>query len=217
MLAQFLKVCKKFKLGASRFLSEGVLSWCEEICNLGANTQIPSPSHLFNTVPGTTHGKWKDQIDIWWKYAVTSFCIIVWASNHHPVLFNLWKINCLKFIASVLNEFIVKLQENGNILVLYVKHVCMRGKLLQSCQTLWDPMDCSPPGSSVCGDSPGKNTAVGCHALLQGIFLTQGLNLCLVCLLDWQAGSLPLVPPGKPGLSWYHLWILIRFSYSYVV
>ena len=38
-------------------------------------------------------------------------------------------------------------------------------------------------------DSPGKNTAVGCHALLQGIFLTQGLNRSL---LHWQAGSLPL-------------------------
>ena len=37
-------------------------------------------------------------------------------------------------------------------------------------------MDCSPPGSSVHGDSPGKNTRVGCHALLQGIFLTQGSN-----------------------------------------
>jgi len=44
------------------------------------------------------------------------------------------------------------------------------------CPTLCDPMDCSPPGSSVHGDSPGKNTAVGCHVLLQGIFLTQGLN-----------------------------------------
>ena len=44
---------------------------------------------------------------------------------------------------------------------------------------------------------PGKNTGVGCHALLQGIFLTQGLNPRLLCLLRWQAGSLPLVPPGK--------------------
>ena len=34
----------------------------------------------------------------------------------------------------------------------------------------------SPPGSSVCGDSSGKNTGVGCHALLQGIFSTQGPN-----------------------------------------
>jgi len=37
-------------------------------------------------------------------------------------------------------------------------------------------MDCSPPGYSVLGDSPGKNTGVGCHVLLQGIFLTEGLN-----------------------------------------
>ena len=55
-------------------------------------------------------------------------------------------------------------------------------------------------------DSPGKNTGVGCHALLQGIFLTQGLNPHPLCLSIWQAGSLPLVPPGKrthnsgPGL-----------------
>ena len=42
---------------------------------------------------------------------------------------------------------------------------------------------------------PGKNTGVGCHALLQGIFPTQGLNLGL---LHWQADSLPLAPPGKP-------------------
>ena len=41
---------------------------------------------------------------------------------------------------------------------------------------LCDAMDCSPPGSSVHGDFPGKSTGVGCHALLQGIFLTQGLN-----------------------------------------
>ena len=45
----------------------------------------------------------------------------------------------------------------------------------QSCPTLCDPMDCRPPGTSVHGDSPGKNTGVGCHALLQGIFPTQGL------------------------------------------
>ena len=40
-------------------------------------------------------------------------------------------------------------------------------------------MDCSLPGSSVHGDSPGKKTGVGCHALLQGIFLTQGSNQAL--------------------------------------
>ena len=46
----------------------------------------------------------------------------------------------------------------------------------QSCLTLFHPMDCSPPGSSVHEDSPGKNTGVGCHALLHGIFPTQGSN-----------------------------------------
>ena len=48
--------------------------------------------------------------------------------------------------------------------------------VVQLCPTLCNPMDCSPPGSSVHGDSPGKNTGAGCHALLQGIFPTQGQN-----------------------------------------
>ena len=47
-------------------------------------------------------------------------------------------------------------------------------------------------------DSPGKNTGVGCHFLLQGIFLTQGSNPHLLRLFHWQVGSLPLAPPGKP-------------------
>ena len=59
-------------------------------------------------------------------------------------------------------------------------------------------MDRSLPGSSVHGDSPGKNTGVGCHALLQGMFPSQGSNLPLLHLLHWQVGSLPLAPPGKP-------------------
>ena len=43
-----------------------------------------------------------------------------------------------------------------------------------------NPMDYSPPGSSVHGDSPGKNTGVSCLALLQGIFPRQGSNLGLL-------------------------------------
>ena len=43
-----------------------------------------------------------------------------------------------------------------------------------------DPVDCSPPGSSVHGIFPGKNAGVGCHFLLQGVFPTQGLNLGLL-------------------------------------
>ena len=46
----------------------------------------------------------------------------------------------------------------------------------QVCPTLYDPMCCSPLGSSVHGGSPGKNIGAGCPALLQGIFPTQGPN-----------------------------------------
>ena len=66
-------------------------------------------------------------------------------------------------------------------LALYIKrinvihHTCAC-LVAQLGPTLCDPMDCSPPGSSVHGDSPGQNTGVGCHALLQGIFSTQGSN-----------------------------------------
>ena len=63
-----------------------------------------------------------------------------------------------------------------------------------ACPTLCDPMDCSPPGSSVHEDSPGKNIGVGCQLRLQGIFPIQVLNLCLLRLLHWQVDSLPLAP-----------------------
>ena len=45
--------------------------------------------------------------------------------------------------------------------------------------------------------SPGKNSGVGHHALLQGIFLTQGSNPHLKSLLHWQEDSLALAPAGK--------------------
>ena len=46
--------------------------------------------------------------------------------------------------------------------------------------------------------SLGKNTGMRCHALIQGLFLTQESTSGLFHLLHWQAGSLPLAPPGKP-------------------
>ena len=61
-----------------------------------------------------------------------------------------------------------------------VFYALVRAKLLQSCLTLCNPMDCSLPGSSVHEDSLGKNTGVGCQFLLQGIFLTQESNLGLL-------------------------------------
>ena len=53
-------------------------------------------------------------------------------------------------------------------------------------------------------DSPGKGTGVGSRALLQGIFLIQGLILHLLHLPQWQAESLPLMPPGKPYAAKSH-------------
>ena len=79
-----------------------------------------------------------------------------------------------------------------------VNHPCIN-ICAQSCPVLRDPMDCSPPGSSACGIYfPGKNTGVGCHFLHQEVFLTQGSNPSLLCLLHWQVGSLPLAAPAKP-------------------
>ena len=64
----------------------------------------------------------------------------------------------------------------------------------QSHPTLCHPMDCSPPGSS-----PGKNTGVGCHFLLQGIFLTQGLNLSFLQSAELAGRFFTTAPPGKPN------------------
>ena len=53
------------------------------------------------------------------------------------------------------------------------KELCL---VTQLCPTLCDPRDDSLPGSLVSGDSPAKNTGVGSHSLLQGVFPTQGSN-----------------------------------------
>ena len=71
--------------------------------------------------------------------------------------------------------------------------MCQSVSRLAMCLTLRNPMDCSPPGSSVHGDAPGKNTGVGCHFLLQGI----------IRLREWtwssalQVDSLLYEPQGK--------------------
>ena len=77
--------------------------------------------------------------------------------------------------------------------------------VVQSCPTLCDLMDYSLPGFSVRRDSPGKNTGVGCHALLQGIFPTQGSNPGLphcrqiLYRLNLQHAR-PLCPSPSPGI-----------------
>ena len=86
-----------------------------------------------------------------------------------------------------------------NLLTYWVQHFnSIILKRIQSCQILCDPMSCSLLAGLLCAqDSPGKNTGVGCCSLRQGVFLSQGSNPHLLCLLHWQADSLSLVLPGK--------------------
>ena len=117
----------------------------------------------------------------WFKY--------VYIVKEFPHQVNYTSIN----ITSHIYLFEIFLGENIKVLLF-----CMPAKSLQCCLTLYDPMDCSLPVTSVRGNSPGKNARVGCHALLQGIFQTHGLNSCLLCLLHWRMGSLPIAQPGEP-------------------
>ena len=93
-------------------------------------------------------------------------------------------------------------KRNYNDALLWLKAQCMHAANMPD----FDAMNYSLLGSSVLcssGDSLGKNTGVGCHALFQGVFPTQVLNPCLLCLLHWQASSLPPAPPGKPLKTYY--------------
>ena len=67
--------------------------------------------------------------------------------------------------------------------------VCVCAKSLQSCPTLCDPVTAACQTPLSVGFSR-ENIGVGCRDLLQGIFLTQGSNSCLLCLLHWQVSSL---------------------------
>ena len=78
---------------------------------------------------------------------------------------------------------------------------------------LWDPMDCSLPGSSVHGDSPGKNTRVGRHALLQGIYPTKGSN---PGLLHCRRILYRLSRQGSPYTPYYSLSTQPRYNWFYL-
>ena len=82
-------------------------------------------------------------------------------------------------------------------------------KLLQSCLTLCNSMDCSLPGSSAHGILWAKTLEWVAISFSRGIFQIQGWNPHLLSLLHWQASSLPLAPPKKPttkgGSNWKSL------------
>ena len=84
----------------------------------------------------------------------------------------------------------------------------------QSCPTLCNLMDCSLPGSSVHGISPGKNTGVGYHSLLPGTFLTQGSNRRLLHLLTDRQILSYLSDQGGDPQPWFHEELVPRDSSS---
>ena len=95
-------------------------------------------------------------------------------------------------------------RDKGNILV--ENFMCVHAKSIQSCPTLCNPMDCSPPGSSVHGILQAS--------ILEGIAMPSSRGSSesrdrtwVSCLLHWQTYSLQLVPPGEP----IHKCLLLTF------
>ena len=98
-------------------------------------------------------------------------------------------------------EFPGKLSETHHVFARIVTwdSLIMLCLVAWSWPTLCDPMDCSLPGSPVHGNSLGKNTGVGCHALLQGIFPTQGLNPGLPHCTHSSVLAWRIPGTGEPG------------------
>ena len=85
---------------------------------------------------------------------------------------------------------------------------CAQSSVLQ------DSLQLEPAGLLCPWNLPGKNTGMGCHFLLQGIFSNPGTGSShLLCLLHWQADSLPLAPPSKPRVNKLHM-TSVQFSQS---
>ena len=82
----------------------------------------------------------------------------------------------MSLLFNMMPRFVIAfLPRSKHLLINYRLNKC-HVLVTQSCLTLCHPVDCSLPGSSVHGISPRKNTGVGCHFLLQGLFPTQGSN-----------------------------------------
>ena len=150
-----------------------------DICN------ILSPHKLFYT---------RSWVLLWWNYLFSFslwlyflFCVFIQFQEY------LLSINIIRFF----HQFWTFCES------IVILHFCCCSAVT-SCPNLCNPMDCNPPASLCAWDFSAKNTGVGCHFLLQGIFPDQNL-----CLLHWQLDSLPLRHQGNP------FWNLIAFKNSY--
>ena len=81
---------------------------------------------------------------------------------------------------------------------------CMHAKPLQLCLAACNPVDCGPPGSLCPWNFPGKNTGVGCHALLQGFFLTQGSNGFFTTSTTWEIHSVAYLHGDPSPVDFAH-------------
>ena len=91
-------------------------------------------------------------------------------------------------------------------------HSFLSAKSRQSCPILCDPMDCSPPGSSVLCQFSRQEYRSGLPCPSPGIFLIRGSNLHLFSLLHWEVASLLLAPPRKPFVLFYG-WVIFHCIY----
>ena len=98
------------------------------------------------------------------------------------VLSRLYKYKCIIISRATMKIHTTKTCTDGQL-----KTQC--AKSLQLCLTLWTQWTLWSASLLCPWDSPGKNTRVGCRALLQGIFLTQGSTMCLLCLPTLAGGS----------------------------
>ena len=117
----------------------------------------------------------------WMVVMVSQQC--EWPSCHATGPYNWGMVKIVKFYV-LYSHSETKTKKNPHIRIFNRYHKVVKGftdgfmlcLVTQSCMTLCDPVNCSPPVSSLHGNSPGKNTGVGCHALLEEIFPTQGSN-----------------------------------------
>ena len=142
------------------------------------------------------------------KFALSSNSSLMYQSRWNKFTFTkrgvwVWRTGCTRIVQIVIGRHQVA-SVLGNKVLIHMHAY----KSLQLCPTL-QPYGLEPARLLYPWYSPGKNTGVGCHFLLQGIiFPTQGLKLHFLCLLHWQAGSLPLAPPANWCRSSY-MWLYV--------
>ena len=153
-------------------------------------TCLPSPSNLAGLKFQTLFILWCMIVKLWWAFFFFLLAVTVyWFLGSSPCIHssgstkNLRAV-CMKICGFVFRDFLL------------FKCVCMLSHSVVSDSLL----DYSLPGSCP-WNFPGKQTEVGCHFLLQGIFLTQGPKLCLLCLLQCRWILYLLSHQGSPFVS----------------